>query len=153
MASKSHAHVRRGAHSDGREPGYGTRYRRGHRPRRRDRGRVHGLYVVDTRDYSTVPESTWLSLREELESAGEEALAAVERRAAATGVPVTTAVSRGVPYEEILEYAARNGVDVVVMGTHGRTGVDRFLLGSVTEKVIRRATMPVLVVNIGDDAT
>ncbi|MFB6165558.1 MAG: universal stress protein [Haloarculaceae archaeon] len=109
---------------------------------------VHGLYVVDTRDYNTLPESKWLSLQDELEAQGEDAVAAVRERAAAAGVDVETATARGVPHEEIVDYAADAGVDLIVMGTHGRTGLGHFLLGSVTEKVIRHAPVPIHVVRI-----
>jgi nucleotide-binding universal stress UspA family protein len=61
-------------------------------------------------------------------------------------VTTRTAVRTGTPHEAILEYAAENDVDVVVMGTHGRTGLDRYLLGSVTEKTVRTADVPVLTV-------
>jgi nucleotide-binding universal stress UspA family protein len=111
-------------------------------------GTVHGLYVVDTRDYSTLPEAKWLTLESELEGQGEQAVAAVADRATEREVPVETAIERGVPHEEILEYADEQDVDVVVMGTHGRSGLDRFLIGSVTEKVVRSADVPVLTVRI-----
>lgn len=55
-------------------------------------------------------------------------------------------VQIGIPYERILETALSEGVDMIVMATHGRSGLGRFLIGSVTEEVIRRATCPVLAV-------
>ncbi|WP_255194398.1 universal stress protein [Natronobeatus ordinarius] len=59
---------------------------------------------------------------------------------------VATMVTFGSAHREIPAYAAENDVDLVVMGTHGRSGVDRFLLGSVTERVLRTAPAPVLTV-------
>jgi nucleotide-binding universal stress UspA family protein len=109
---------------------------------------VHALYVVDVREYSTLPATRTLRLNEEREAVGERAVEEVVSRAAAEGVPATTAVERGVPHEEILRYADERGVDLVVMGTHARTGLDRFLLGSVTERVVRTADVPVLVVRL-----
>ncbi|MFB6073856.1 MAG: universal stress protein [Haloarculaceae archaeon] len=111
---------------------------------------VHGLYVVDTRDYNTLPESKWISQVEDLEAEGEAATDDVREAAADAGVEAVTSVSRGVPHEEILRYVADNDVDLIVMATHGRTGLDRFLLGSVTEKIIRRAPVPVHVVRVPD---
>ncbi|ELZ36737.1 UspA domain protein [Halorubrum saccharovorum DSM 1137] len=71
----------------------------------------------------------------------------VEEAAAALGdVETTTAVESGNPHAVILEYADANDVDLIVMGTHGRTGVERYLLGSVTEKVVRLADPPVVTV-------
>ena len=63
-----------------------------------------------------------------------------------TGAPVIDEVHTGEPQEAILEYAATHDVDAIVMGTRGRRGVGRLLLGSVTEAVVRDAAVPVLVV-------
>jgi nucleotide-binding universal stress UspA family protein len=57
----------------------------------------------------------------------------------------------GTPHTAILDYAEEHGVDLVVMGTHGRRGFDRFLLGSVTEKVVRTASVPVMTVRVGEE--
>ncbi len=65
---------------------------------------------------------------------------------AAPDVPVTVAATGGDPAQEILRYAARHPIDLVVLGTHGRTGLSRILLGSVAERVLRGARCPVLVV-------
>lgn len=64
----------------------------------------------------------------------------------AGAVPVTTAVASGLPAAQIVRYAARNGIDLIVLGTHGRTGFSRALLGSVAEAVVRTAPCPVLTV-------
>jgi nucleotide-binding universal stress UspA family protein len=61
-------------------------------------------------------------------------------------VPVVTAVEAGAPAAQIVRYAERHGIDLVVLGTHGRTGVTRALLGSVAEQVVRTAPCPVLTV-------
>jgi len=53
-------------------------------------------------------------------------------------------VLSGYAAEEILHFAAENGMDLIVMGTHGRSGIDRILFGSVAEKVVKSATIPVL---------
>ena len=63
-------------------------------------------------------------------------------------VPVSVAGTGGDPAEEILRYASRQPVDLIVVGTHGRTGVSRLLLGSVAERVVRGAGCPVLVVPV-----
>jgi universal stress protein A len=62
------------------------------------------------------------------------------------GVEAVTALVFGRPAREILAYASRHGIDLIVMGTHGRTGVTRAVLGSVAEAVVRRAGCPVLTV-------
>jgi nucleotide-binding universal stress UspA family protein len=62
------------------------------------------------------------------------------------GLTVETDLLSGVAHREILEKARRIGADLIVMGTHGRSGVDHLLLGSVAEKVVRLAPCPVLTV-------
>jgi nucleotide-binding universal stress UspA family protein len=61
-------------------------------------------------------------------------------------VEVRQVVQFGAPYKNIAEEAASEAVDMIVMSTHGRTGVDHFLLGSTAEKVVARAPCPVLIV-------
>ncbi|NBB99267.1 MAG: universal stress protein [Bacteroidetes bacterium] len=63
-----------------------------------------------------------------------------------SNLSVQTSVKKGNPYEAILDYAQTHAIDLIVMGTHGRSGLDRYLLGSVTEKVIRMSDVPVLTV-------
>jgi nucleotide-binding universal stress UspA family protein len=65
---------------------------------------------------------------------------------AAPGVATDVVLSQGAAASEILEQADRMAADLIVMGTHGRTGVDRLLIGSVAEKVLRKAACPVMTV-------
>lgn len=104
---------------------------------------VHVLYVVDVRVGNTgdvYAGSTLDALRE----AGEEVVAGVRERAEEAGLEATSAVTEGTPASAIV--AAAEAGDVIVMGTHGRTGLDRFLIGSTTEKVVRTADVPVVTV-------
>lgn len=59
-------------------------------------------------------------------------------------VKVRQQVELGVPHSAIVEKAEKEGVDLIVMSTHGRTGLSHMLIGSVTERVVRKATCPVL---------
>jgi nucleotide-binding universal stress UspA family protein len=63
-------------------------------------------------------------------------------------IPVHHVVLEGDPATEIVRYAADAGMDLIVMGTHGRTGLERLLMGSVAEKVMREALCSVLVVKL-----
>src|SRR5213079_2794564 len=63
-------------------------------------------------------------------------------------IPVYHVLLDGDPAAEIARYAADAGIDVIVIGTHGRTGVDRLVMGSVAEKVMREAPCSVLVVKL-----
>jgi nucleotide-binding universal stress UspA family protein len=69
------------------------------------------------------------------------------RRAEERGIPVTSAVLQGDPYRTIIDYSKQSDIDCIVMPTHGRRGLQRFLLGSVTERVINTAEVPVIAVN------
>ena len=86
-----------------------------------------------------------------LETAGESAIADVVDRAEAAGIEdVSGVIEHGSPHREILDYADDHDVSLVVMGTHGRTGLDRYLLGSVAERVVRLSETPVLTVRQTD---
>jgi universal stress protein A len=61
-------------------------------------------------------------------------------------LPVQTHVREGTPFYEIIRFAKEMNIDLIVMGTHGRSGLVHVLLGSVTEKVVRKAPCPVLTV-------
>lgn len=65
-----------------------------------------------------------------------------------TGVELAGHLVKGEPHEEICRFAEACGADLVVMATHGRTGLTRLLMGSVTERVIRTSSVPVLTVPI-----
>jgi nucleotide-binding universal stress UspA family protein len=81
-------------------------------------------------------------VKEGVQGSMEEALA----RVTAAGLTAERIVLYGVPFQEIIETAKARQVDLIVMGTHGRTGLIYVLLGSVAEQVIRLAPCSVLVV-------
>jgi len=68
------------------------------------------------------------------------------------GLPAKGLVLAGYPAEEILAAAEEQHADMIVMGTHGRTGFDRIIFGSVAEKVVKSATCPVLTINAHEAA-
>lgn len=84
------------------------------------------------------------ALARDLEAAGQKALERAEEFARYLGVPARSELKEGNPAQVIAEEAARH--DLVVMGTHGRTGLDRLLLGSVAQRVLQKSPKPVLVV-------
>lgn len=104
---------------------------------------VHALYVVDVGEVESSPEALRDQLREALTERGEDATAAVATRSAGT---VTTAVREGRPANDISAYAREVGADLVATGTRGRHGENRFLIGSVAERVVRSCPVPVLTV-------
>ncbi|MFC7018261.1 MULTISPECIES: universal stress protein [Haloarcula] len=107
---------------------------------------VHALYVVDERFVADEFDAP-------VEAAEREATAALEAasdRGTEHGVSVEKHLRRGVPHEEILDAVDDYAADLVVMGTHGRTGLDRFRhVGSVTERVVRSAPVEVHTVPAG----
>ena len=78
-----------------------------------------------------------------------QALDAAAERVRAAGVTVETVVAEGEPVYEIIECAKRRAADAIVIGTHGRSGLERLFLGSVAEGVLRGAHVPVVVVRHG----
>ena len=110
---------------------------------------VHALYVLDISSFSSIPMSSeggWEAMYEILKTEGEKAVSVVKNLGEAAGVEVREIVLEGHPVNEIIEFAESNNVDLIVMGTLGKTGFDRFLLGSVAEKVVRGSKVPVMVV-------
>ncbi|WP_435316829.1 universal stress protein [Haloarchaeobius sp. TZWSO28] len=104
---------------------------------------VHALYVVDASEVESSPESVRDEFRAALEESGEEALETVT---AETDAEVVTAVREGRPAAEICEYTREVDADLVATGTRGRHGENRFLIGSVAERVVRTCDRPVLTV-------
>lgn len=112
---------------------------------------VHLLYVADTTQTSTT------RIRGEvvdtLEREGKQIVREAADRAHQRGITTDTEVIQGKPYSTIVDYANSRGLDLIVMPTHGRQGLERFLLGSTTERVIRRSDVPVLTIRPDDDST
>ncbi len=103
------------------------------------------LYVVDTDALPLDAHSR--TLFDAADQAARGTVADMVDRAEQRGFErVTGEVREGSPAEVVLDHAADHDVDLVVMGTHARTGVERYLLGSVTERVLRASPVPVLTV-------
>jgi nucleotide-binding universal stress UspA family protein len=77
---------------------------------------------------------------------GKEATSYVETSGKAENVEVEAVILEGSPVHEIVNFAEGNDIDLIVMGSHGRTAIERFLLGSVAENVVRHSKKAVLVV-------
>lgn len=104
---------------------------------------VHALSVVDAGDVESSPDRVREEFREALTEQAEAAIEAVEAR---TELPIVTAVREGRPADEIRAYARAHDADLVATGTRGRHGENRFLIGSVAERVVRTCPVPVLTV-------
>lgn len=104
---------------------------------------VHSLYVIDTRFVAADNDF----VVEEAERDAEQALDDVGDLGAEYGIAVEKHLRQGIAHEEILAAIEAYDIDLIVMGTHGRTGIDRLVhLGSVTERVVRSAPVHVTTV-------
>lgn len=128
----------------------------------RDVARVHGarlilLHVAELPPMlgpgaTVVPDEggTPINVRDYAMRSSEAHLEDLCNRLRSDGVDVTSQATTGNVASEIAECAKREGVDLIVMGTHGRTGLAHVVLGSVTEKIVRHSTVPVLTVRVPD---
>ena len=107
--------------------------------------KIYAVYVVDTVTFTSIPmDVTWENMYQLLKDEGEDAVGRVKE--AAQGTDIETHVLEGNPAVEITKFAKDNGVDLIVVGTLGKSGIDRILLGSVAEKIVRLSPIPVLTV-------
>jgi universal stress protein A len=116
---------------------------------KRHRAELRLLHVVDPMmpmpDGDVTP-PTYERLRASAREYGRKHLARLVLRAAKAGVRAIPVVREGTPWSEIVRAARAPGVELVVIGTHGRTGLSRLLLGSVASRVVGLARCPVLTV-------
>lgn len=109
---------------------------------------VHVLYVIDSRTYIMLPSTTQQKVIELLTEEGHRAVKHVNKIVEKHDLNCITALKQGVPHEAILTYADNHDIDLIVMGTHGRSGEEKRILGSVTEEVVRNASIPVMTVRL-----
>lgn len=111
--------------------------------------RIHVLTVVETERLAVGPDAgaVYDEFVGSIQDSGQRVVDDVVERVTAAGVDCADGLVRiGVPHQQIVKYVDEAGIDCIVMGTHGRSGVTRYLLGSVTENVVRTASIPVLTV-------
>jgi universal stress protein A len=124
----------------------------------RDEAKAHGakmilLHVIDL-PFSLKPETVIvpddtgapINVRDYAVRQAEDHLADLAARVAKDGVTATTFIRLGKPEDEIVKFAVENKVDLIAMGTHGRTGLAHMLVGSVAERVVRTSKCPVLTI-------
>lgn len=110
---------------------------------------VHGadVHVLNAVEPQMAVESGGVDIASALEEVGEQAIADAESVLGEAGIEaVETALQTGTPHRQIVDYAEQHDADLIVMGTHGRTGLGRLLLGSVTERVVRTSPVPVMTI-------
>jgi nucleotide-binding universal stress UspA family protein len=129
----------------------------------RDEAKTHGakillLHVVDLPSSFQphtviVPDDTGapINVKDFAVKQAEQHLADLSARLGKDGVSAQTFVRIGKPEDEIVRFAQENNVDLITMGTHGRTGLAHMLVGSVAERVVRTSTVPVLTIRHAGD--
>lgn len=104
---------------------------------------THDTVVADT---ATIRPDQWIEREREMIAEAEDYLGRVAGRLEREGTSVRAEVVVGRVEERITDYAEREKVDLILMATHGRSGVSRWVLGSIAEKVLRSSHVPVLMV-------
>jgi nucleotide-binding universal stress UspA family protein len=108
-------------------------------------GKITALYVLDQTVLTNMPMDTAvMNVYRTLEKEGQEAVDYVLQAAKEAGIEAEVSVKEGTPVKVILEESEK--YDIIVMGTLGRTGMSKLLMGSVAERVVRAASCPVMVV-------
>lgn len=110
--------------------------------------KVYAVYVIDTTPYYSIPlDEIWSKdVYAQLEEMGHQATSYVEKIAKAAGMETESIVLKGDPAEKIVNFAEEHNVDMIIVGSLGKGKFERLVIGSVSEKVVRHAKVPVLVV-------
>ena len=104
---------------------------------------------VDLRGFY-VPHISFEKLEEEIEEGAKKMMEKFCRTHIREYDNYETLIVPGIPYDEIIKKAAESSADLIVLGTHGRTGLDHVLFGSTAEKVVRKSPVPVMTIRIGE---
>jgi universal stress protein A len=110
---------------------------------------LHLVYVVEPTVYPAdlgFGQVVLPGVEEELREKGEGELEALMGREIGKRLKATTAVRTGNPHQEILREADEKGVDLIVVATHGHSGVEHMLFGSTADRIVRRSKVPVLII-------
>lgn len=115
---------------------------------------LHLIHVIPNLNYFTPYESfltpeNLVAIERNIEGEVEKDFDKITKK---IDLPFKRIIKTGVTFVEIIDYIKEHGVDLVVMGTHGRSGIEHILIGSVAEKVVRKSPCPVLTVRPKDKA-
>jgi nucleotide-binding universal stress UspA family protein len=112
--------------------------------------KIYLIFVARVFDYFTnvyVPHPSISQFEKEIIDGAEKRLYEFRDEQFKDYAETKTAVVAGEAWEEIINYAQDKGIDLIIMGTHGRKGLDKVIFGSVAERVIKTSPVPVLVIN------
>lgn len=105
---------------------------------------------IDLRGFY-VPHISFEKLEEEIEQGAKKLMESFCRQHIDTFENHEPLIVPGLPHDEIIKQASIHGADLIVLGTHGRTGLDHVLFGSTAEKVVRKSSVPVLTVRLEEE--
>jgi len=109
---------------------------------------VHVIYDVTKTTGWYVPHVPLEEIYKDMEKRAREEIERFSAEALGGYSSLEHVILKGVPYEEIVRFTGENGIDLIVLGTHGRKGIDRVLFGSTAEQIVRNAPCPVLTVRL-----
>jgi nucleotide-binding universal stress UspA family protein len=111
--------------------------------------KLYAVHVIALGGYSIINSrgDEWKkAMRKQLISEINESTTYVENSGRAANIKVESLILEGSPAEELIDFAEKRDIDLIVMGTQGKTAIKRFLIGSITEKVVRYSNKKVLIV-------
>lgn len=109
---------------------------------------IHLLHVIQSMAYPTgieIAHESLVNLEKDLHDAAEKKLKQICTELEQEGIKCSYGISMGKPSDQIIGYSGKKECDLVVIATHGAGGIEHFLFGSTTEKVIRKVECPILV--------
>lgn len=104
------------------------------------------VHIIESFAYSVTDTATVISHEKALLVTASALLDNLLKKLVEQNVSVKSELAQGSPHREIIKKAEKYGADLIVVGTHGRSAIERFFIGSVAEKIVRFATCPVLTV-------
>jgi len=107
---------------------------------------LHVISKQDLADYCLDQNIVDRVLNESIVFSNEKLQEAIDKNQQGGNIKVIPDVRKGQPYEEILKEASERKIDLIVIASHGKTGLQKYFIGSVTEKVMKEAKCPVLLV-------
>jgi len=108
--------------------------------------KVYVIHVIEPFTYTTEFGLDFSAQLKEMEASARRLLDDIAASIKKTNLDVESALITGEPFVEIIKYARKEQVDLIVMATHGRSGIEHMLMGSVAEKVVRKSPCPVLTI-------
>jgi nucleotide-binding universal stress UspA family protein len=104
---------------------------------------------IPTRGKIALSEDDLKSMHKELEKDAAAYLDKIVQKLAREGIKANPVIMQGKPAESLIEYVHNNGIDLLVMATHGRSGLSKLFWGSIAEKVVRAVNVPVMLIKTG----